>query len=86
VERSDGSGSYETARIFRNFIFDADRSQVFYPNIGQIVDGSIVISNLNTQLSQEIVLPVSAQAFLDQRLDPDQWYILIADLTYVYLG
>jgi hypothetical protein len=78
VERSDGSGSYEIARIYRNFIFDADRSQVFYPKIGHILDGSIVIFNLNTQQSQEI-LPVSAQAFLDQRLDPDQWYILIAD-------
>jgi hypothetical protein len=44
-------------------IFDADRSQGFYPKIGHILDGSIVIFNRNTQQSQEIVLPVSAQAF-----------------------
>lgn len=56
---------------------------MLYPKIGQILDGSIVIFDLNTQQSREVALPVSAQALLDQRLDPAQWHTLIADLTYV---
>jgi hypothetical protein len=81
VRRSDGSGPFEIAKIDRNFIFDADRSLVLYPKIGPILNGSIVIFDLNTHQSREIVLPVAAQALLGQRHDGTGYLV-----AYVAVG
>lgn len=71
ISRRKGAGSHDSHEVAkidldRNYIFDANRSEVLYPKLGPIIPGSIVVLNLNTGHSQEIAVPVTRQVLVDQ--------------------
>jgi hypothetical protein len=77
ISRSDGTGAPVVTDLERNFLFEADRSLVLYPQPG--LYGAIVVLNLETRQSREIALPVAAEALLDQTRDGRE--ILLAYLV-----